>query len=83
MGLFGYLWVCIHFQFQFFVLIFSSQILYSFSIWHHFWTSFCFSQIPLFSNKTIYHCHPLETITITPKINHNQNPPEPPSQSNT
>lgn len=32
----------------------------SFSIWHHFWTSVCFSQIPLFSNKTICHCHLLK-----------------------
>ena len=85
---YGFVFIFI-FHFSFFILIFSSQILYSFfvsnsfSVWHHFLTSFCFSQIPLFSNKTICHCHPLETVDTTSKINQNQNPPEPLSQSNT
>ena len=57
------------FQFSFSVLIFSSQILYSFfvsnsiSVWHRFWFSFCFSQILLFSDKTNSHLSPARNVS--------------------
>ena len=66
------------FQFSFSMLIYSSQIMYSFfviSVWNRFWSSFCFSQILLFSDKTnsrlspaINSSSPLSNLAINPHL---------------
>ena len=74
MYLFSIFIFCTHFLFSDRVFIFVSN---SISIWHQFWSSFCFAQILPFSNKINSHLSHTRNSSSPSSTPHLHNPPKP------